>query len=100
MLATIAQIKGALTAAGFDLRGSFYDRRTWTDRRKAKGAAENERNFTVKFASGREADAAAAVLRELYELAGVKATVKRTTVESDWATHRSGGEYVRTVAVL
>jgi hypothetical protein len=100
MLATVQQVKGALKAAGVELRGTMYERRTWTDKRKAKNAGERERYFVVKFGDSREADRAAKALEELYTLAGVTAKVRRTSAQSDWMTRSSGGEYVRTVAIL
>jgi len=100
MLATVQQVKGALKAAGFDLQGSMYERRTWTDKRKAKNADKRERHFAVKFGDSAEADRAAKALEELYALTGVTAKVQRTSALSDWMTRSSGGEYVRTVAIL
>jgi hypothetical protein len=95
MFATVQQVKNTLKAEGFDLRGSIYNRRTWTDKRRADCAAANERLVAIKFYNAAEADAAAAVLRNAF-----CARVTRTSVASDYWTRTEGGEYVRTIAVL
>lgn len=99
MLATVKQIRNVVRGTGADLRGT-WGRTSWTDRRKAAGAAKNERYVVFKFGSDREADMVAAELQKFYKLAGVTARVTRTSTNSDWMTYSSGGEYVRTVGVL
>jgi len=95
MFATVKQVKDTLKAEGFDLRGSIYDRRIWADKRRAKNAKANERLLAIKFYDADEADAAAAVLRDVF-----CARVTRTSAQTDWLTRSSGGEYVRTIALL
>lgn len=99
MLATVTQVRNFVKSIA-DIGGNGYDRRTWCDKRKAKGAAANERHVTFKFWDKAEADRVARDLQTAYKLSGITAKVTRTTTRDDYMVRRAGAEYVRTVATF
>lgn len=99
MLATSKQLHNIVKNIT-DISGNAWGRRTWTDKRKAKGAKPNERYVTFKFGSADEADFVADELREIFALTGITAKVTRTSTNDNYYSRSSGGEYVRTVGTV
>ena len=99
MLATVTQVRNFVKSVA-DISGNGYDRRSWTDKRKAKSAAANERHVTFKFWDKAEADRVARDLQTAYKLSGITAKVTRTSTRSDYFARTDGGEYVRTIATF
>jgi len=91
MLATSKQLHNMVRNMA-DITGNVWGRRTWTDRRRAKGAKANERYVVFKFGDERTADFVADELREIYKLTGITAKVTRTTTNV--------AEYVRTIGTI
>lgn len=80
-----------------DLTGSSLYRRSWCDMCKTDSTM---RHLTFRFWSSAEADAVAQALQLQLAQQGYTNKVRRTSVDSDWATHSSGGEYVRVKALF
>ena len=98
MLATSKQLHNFVKSIA-DITGNAWGRRTWTDKRKTKGAKPNERYITFKFGSVSEADMVAEQLETLYKLTGITAKVTRTSAR-DYYTGGNSGEYVRTIGTV
>jgi hypothetical protein len=96
MQATTKQVK-AIVETLADMTGDGVYRRYWSDRTKDK--ASTKRYMAFRFWGAWEADAVARRLEVALAHGGYTNKVTRTSVDSDWATHRTGGEYVRVVAV-
>lgn len=99
MLATSKQLHNFVKSIS-DITGNSCERRTWTDKRRTKDAAENERYITFKFGSEDEADMVAEQLETLYKLTGITAKVTRTSTNDDYYSRSRGGEYVRTIGTI
>lgn len=99
MLATSKQLHNIVKNIA-DLTGNSCERRTWTDKRRAKSAKPNERYVTFKFGSAYEADFVADELREIFALTGITAKVTRTSTNDNYYSRSRGGEYVRTVGTV
>jgi hypothetical protein len=99
MLATSKQLHNFVKSIA-DITGDSCERRTWTDKRRAKSAKPNERYITFKFGSVSEADMVAEQLETLYKLTGITAKVTRTSTNDDYYSRSRGGEYVRTVGTV
>ncbi len=99
MLATSKQLHNFVKSIA-DITGDSCERRTWTDKRRAKSAKPNERYITFKFGSEAEADMVAEQLETLYKLTGITAKVTRTSAVSELGRWNSGGEYVRTIGTI
>jgi hypothetical protein len=100
MLATTKTVRDFMRSMGHTFTYCSFGARTWTDVRKAKNAAANERHVAFKFYNKDEADDAAKQLQTLLTLAGFVAKVKRTTSAGDAFMRSNGGEYVRVIAQL
>jgi len=100
MLATTKTVRDFMRSMGHTFTYDSFGARTWTDVRKAKNAAANERHVAFKFYNKDEADDAAKQLQTLLTLAGFVAKVKRTTSVGDAFMRSNGGEYVRVIARL
>lgn len=99
MLATSKQLHNMVKNM-VDLTGNSCERRTWTDKRRTKNAADNERYISFKFGTEAEADFVADELRDIFALTGITAKVTRTSVDSNYESRSQGGEYVRTVGTV
>jgi hypothetical protein len=100
MLATTKAVRSIMRNLGYKFTYNSWGAATWTDVRKAKTAAANERYVVFKFYDKAEADNAAKQLQTILTLAGFVAKVKRTTSVGDAFMRSNGGEYVRVIAQL
>ena len=83
----------AIVNALTDMQSDGVYRRVWCDKVAGK---DDERYLTFRFWNPKEADRVAKALQDkLHFELGYGNKVRRTSVDSDWATHRTGGEYVR-----
>jgi hypothetical protein len=99
MLATSKQLHNMVKHM-VDITGNSCERRTWTDKRRTKNAADNERYISFKFGSAAEADFVADELRDIFALTGITAKVTRTSTSDDYYSRSRGGEYVRTIGTI
>ena len=74
-----------------DMQGNSIYRRQWCD----KTVSSEERLLTFRFWNSKEADTVAKRLQDTITACGYTNKVKRTDVDSSYATYTQGGHYVR-----
>jgi predicted DNA-binding WGR domain protein len=96
MLANRKTVK-AIVETLADMRGNGWERRSWCDK---VSDTSPERRLVFKFGDESEADEVAKRLQFELKRKGYTNKVTRTSVNSDYMTRTTGGEYVRVKALF